>query len=531
MSSRISPSQFANIVRANALSSLLLCALTACYSTTERHDRPDAKAPEDEPDAAQQDPSAREEPPPPVDMGDEDPDDLFDPDRIHTFELRIDEEDLAFLDQDPKAEEYVRGDLTFEGKRVGPVGVRYKGSTGSFVGCLSGSYFPPTGSKTCTKLSMKIKIDYADDDAKFYGQKKLLFHAMNSDRSLMRERLGYGVYREAGVKASRTAHMRLLINGELNGLYLLVEEVDGRFTRGRFDDGGKGNLYKEVWPLHESEERYRIALESNQSDDVPSDKMIGFAQALRAADDASLPSVLETWLDTDYTTRVIAIDRAIRADDGPYHWYCTQGMDVGDHWGLQTKAGNYACGNHNYYWYQDSEADRLWLIPWDLDGSMPNMRIGYTTILTRWDDVAKSCAAPQQGVGNSQLPSTCDPLLRGVALGYADRVRAHMQELIDGPLSAEAVDEKLDRWADQIEPVVDEVSALYPREPSVTAFRNEVATLKRTLGRLRGEALATPPAPDAGIDHEPDPDPEPEPTDEDAGAGELDGAAPLFLAR
>src|SRR5688572_23090779 len=149
------------MVRATVLSSLLLCTTAGCYSTSERHDRPDAA----EPDAAQREAEPPEELPPTVDLADEDPDDLFDPGRVHTFELRIDEEDLAFLDADPKAEEYVRGDLSYEGKRVGPVGVRYKGSTGSFVGCLSGGYFPPTGSKSCAKLSMKIKIDYGDDEA------------------------------------------------------------------------------------------------------------------------------------------------------------------------------------------------------------------------------------------------------------------------------------------------------------------------------------------------------------------------------
>jgi spore coat protein CotH len=182
----------------------------------------------------------------------QDADYLFDPETVRTFELRLDEDDLAFLDADPKAEQYVPGELYFEDQRVKPVGIRYKGSNGSFVGCLSNGGFPATGSKSCPKLSMKIKIDYGDPDAKFYGQKKLLFHAMNGDRSLMRERLGYGLFRELGVHASRTTHVRLLINGVFSGLYLLVEEIDGRFTRSRFADGGRGNLYKEAWTTRSS---------------------------------------------------------------------------------------------------------------------------------------------------------------------------------------------------------------------------------------------------------------------------------------
>src|SRR5688572_8331389 len=54
------------------------------------------------------------------------PDYLFDPEQLRTFELELDEEDLAFLDADPKAEEYVPGQLVFEGRRVEPVGIRYK---------------------------------------------------------------------------------------------------------------------------------------------------------------------------------------------------------------------------------------------------------------------------------------------------------------------------------------------------------------------------------------------------------------------
>ena len=108
-----------------------------------------------------------------------DPAYLFDDSQLRTFELRLDEADLAFLDEDPKAELYVPGQLLFEDIVVEPVGIRYKGSTGAFVGCLSDSYFPPAGKKSCPKLSMKIKIDYTDPEAKFYRQKKLLFHAMN----------------------------------------------------------------------------------------------------------------------------------------------------------------------------------------------------------------------------------------------------------------------------------------------------------------------------------------------------------------
>jgi hypothetical protein len=423
-----------------------------------------------------------------------DPEYLFDPEKLRTFELELDEEDLAFLDADPKAEEYVPGELVFEGRRVKPVGIRYKGSAGAFVGCLSNGGFPASGHKTCPKLSMKVKIDYADPEAKFYGQKKLLFHAMNLDRSLMRERLGYGAFREMDVHASRTTHVRLVINGEFAGLFLLVEEIDGRFTRGRFRDGGGGNLYKEVWPALDDESAYRDALETNRDEEPSVDKMLAFASALRAADDDTLPSVVADWMDQNYVARYVAVDRTIRNDDGPYHWYC-QADTVTDNasWHRQHQVGDSWCGNHNYYWYEDSDADRLWPIPWDLDNAFPT-RPGFTFVRSGWDDLSYDCETLLDGAFGRQLPVTCDPLQRAWALGLRRRIREAQRALVQGPLSQRSVAEKLERWTEQILPVVAEASALSPREPSVMAWLSEIAALEEGLERLRNEAVPPPPA-------------------------------------
>ena len=85
---------------------------------------------------------------------------IFDQGQLHTFELDLAPELLAELDADPAAEQYVAGTLTFAGETL-PVGIRYKGSVGAFVNCLSGdNIFEPSGRKTCTKLSMKVKANW-----------------------------------------------------------------------------------------------------------------------------------------------------------------------------------------------------------------------------------------------------------------------------------------------------------------------------------------------------------------------------------
>lgn len=124
-----------------------------------------------------------------------DSDYLFDQDALYTYELIIPEENLAFLNNDPAAEEFVSGSIVFQGDTLSPVGIRYKGSIGAFVGCTSGlDWTNPSGSKTCTKLSMKIKTNWEGREDKFYGLNKLQFHSMNLDDSQMRERLGYDLF-------------------------------------------------------------------------------------------------------------------------------------------------------------------------------------------------------------------------------------------------------------------------------------------------------------------------------------------------
>ena len=122
---------------------------------------------------------------------------IFDQNELRTFELKLTEKDLEKIDGDPTAEQYVEGMLIFEGDTISPVGIRYKGSVGAWVGCVDGpNLFEPSGKKICTKLSTKVKINWKGRDERFYGLKKLQFHAQNLDKSHLRERLGYWLFKD-----------------------------------------------------------------------------------------------------------------------------------------------------------------------------------------------------------------------------------------------------------------------------------------------------------------------------------------------
>jgi spore coat protein CotH len=402
---------------------------------------------------------------------------LFDQDLLHTYELNLPEENLAILDSDPAAEEYVEGSLTFEGETVEPVGIRYKGSIGSFLACTDGpNPFQPSGNKTCDKLSMKVKINWTDSKTEFYGLRRVQLHAMNLDATLMHDRLGYWMFEQAGVAGPRSTHARLMINGEFAGLFAMTEQIDGRLVRDRFDDG-TGNVYKEVWPFDDtgsirSEDDLLAGLETNEDEDPDADIMIEFAQAIidsgAAADPDAARAVLERWTDLDAFIAYAVVDRAIAHEDGPFHWYCLEGP----------------CEPHNFYWYEDPTERKLHMIPWDLDNAFDNLvseANPVTPIADEWGETQNDCEPfAYGGFGLLQRSAACDPLVSAWSSLRDDFERVRT-ELFDGPLSVDVLLERLDAWAAQIEPVVAEQEATFDRALTVDNWQRALDTLSDNL--------------------------------------------------
>lgn len=418
--------------------------------------------------------------------------DIFDQKMLRTFELKLAEKDLASIDADPTAEKYVPGSLVFDGKEYAQVGIRYKGSIGAWIFCVADSTPEnPTkvgGAKTCPKLSMKISFNEYDSKGRFFGMKKLMFHAMNNDASLMRERLGYWLFRQMGVPAPRAVHARLLINGKYQGLFLNVESVDDRFTKSRFSDGD-GNLYKEVWPTATegltapiSAERWKSGLEDSGDKNPSFDKALAFGRSVMQENGDARARAVQERMSIANTMRFIAVDRTIRADDGSAHFYCVDG----------------GCGNHNFYLYEEQKSPRFWLIPWDLDtsfvvsGSLADTGDLFLRILTEWNDHGAVCKIGPGAAAFSpqQLPTACDPLWNALGCYFKDDYRAAVAELLAGPFSDAAVKEKLDAWRDQISASVDEAYAADARQISTAVWSESLADLRARIQFLRNQAAA-----------------------------------------
>ena len=393
---------------------------------------------------------------------------------VRTIELEMTPERLAFLDAQPAAEEYVEGSIIIDGVRYDGVGIRYKGSVGAFAFCTDSlNPLDPSGAKTCPKLSMKVKFNEFEPGQRFYGVKRLQFHAMNMDPGMLVERMSYKLFREMGVVAPRTAYIRLVINGEFVGIHLLVEQIDGQLVRSRFSEGGKGNLYKEAWPITDSADFYLASLRTNRDEDPSAEKMVGFYQDLEADAD----SAILKWLDIDYTMAYFAVDRAIKHDDGVQHFYCYGGSAE-------------LCRNHNFFWYEEEEADRHWLIPWDMDNAAFGNHFNFVAVPGDWRDENPSCV-PEAGLIPFLPPAispACDPLIHALA-GYPDLYREKQQELLDGYFSQAVVESWVDEWADLIRAEVASAHAYEAVHVAPAQWEAQIADFKLSLSRAR-EALA-----------------------------------------
>lgn len=398
---------------------------------------------------------------------------IFDQEKLYTYELILPQAHLARLDQDPAAEEYVEGTLVFQGDTISPVGIRYKGSVGGFVGCVSGSdWANPSGNKTCTKLSMKVKINWQGRDEKFFGLKKLQFHSQNLDDSQMRDRLGYWLFREMDVKGPRAVHAKLMINGTYSGLYSLVEQIDGRMTRYNWDDG-KGNLYKEIWPLRSNgraytEADYAQALKTNE-DEADVSIMSAFATSIISADDqAALQEVIRNSMNLEEIMAYCVVDRTIRHDDGPFHWYCNGS----------------SCTSHNFYWYEEPQSKKLHLIPWDLDNAFENIIIDrnpVTPIADQWGESQANCEPFSHGpLRLRQWSAACDKLTSGWA-SFSEEYDLTKEKFISGPFSEGQVNQKLTEWSEQIRAATEEAAAKHDDALRMSQWESGIESLRRQV--------------------------------------------------
>jgi len=80
------------------------------------------------------------------------------------------------------------------------------------------------GSRTYRKLSWGVKFE-----KKFFGRKGFKLRALANDPTLIREKLSTEVYKAIGVPIQEGAYARVIINGDIYGLYTIIDSLNSKW--------------------------------------------------------------------------------------------------------------------------------------------------------------------------------------------------------------------------------------------------------------------------------------------------------------
>jgi len=217
----------------------------------------------------------------------------------------------------------------------------------------------------------------------------------------------------------------------------------------------------------------RITPVRNKDENPNAQIMKSFANEIADADNENdLKNIIINRMDLNEIISYAVVDRTIRHDDGPFHWYCD-----GD-----------ICTNHNYFWYEDPSTEKLHLIPWDLDNAFENIIYNanpVTPVKDEWGETSSNCEPFSYGVFFIQQRSAgCDKLTGGWA-SFEDEYDQLKTQFIEGPFSIEKADAKLDEWKSQIQQATLEANENHSDAISISTWENAIDQLKLRLQHAR----------------------------------------------
>ena len=215
------------------------------------------------------------------------------------------------------------------------IGVRFRGNT----------------SLNAQKKSFKIIVDKYVEQS-FYGLEELNLISNQNDPSLLRAKLCWDFFRNAGLPACRTSYIRVYVNGAYMGVYLNVEQIDNRFADVRFDDG-TGNLWKCLWGSDLSYQGSNPTLYSDDNYDLVENEfqnnyaeLARFIDVLNNTPTSLLPCELEKIFNVHDYLKIMAADILLGNWD------------------------NYIFNKNNFYLYHNEKTRKLEYIPYDLDNTL-----------------------------------------------------------------------------------------------------------------------------------------------------------------
>ena len=213
------------------------------------------------------------------------------------------------------------GTVTIDGEELQQVEVRKKGLIGSQ-----------------SRVRPSLKLDFNDhiDEQEFDGLTRLTLNNGNQDASRIVPCLGYGLYADAGLPASRCSYARVVVNGEDLGVYANVEPVKDPLLERHFGSSD-GHLFEGA--LSDFREDWDGSFEDKNED----------------GDFAPIEAVTAALASDDPVGEV-----AKHVDLDAYRSAWAMEVLIG-HW------DSYSGNTNNFYLYVDPADGQMHFIPWGID--------------------------------------------------------------------------------------------------------------------------------------------------------------------
>src|SRR5262245_21603609 len=265
---------------------------------------------------------------------------LFAGDALHDLQLYVHSRDLQRLRSEYLENTYFPADLVWRHTRVRNVAIRSRGGLAT---------------RDPVKPGFRVDVNRYNPRQTFLGLRAIVLDNLFQDRTMMHEVLSMSVHARMGQTAMRESFCRLYVNGEYQGLYAIVEDVDESFLSRTFGSDA-GYLFEYQWqqpflggPLGADFGIYRTLFEAKTHERAPDDELYGPIRGLfdtaNVADEVATRTDLERYMDLNQLVTALALDTLLGEEDG--------------------LAGLH--GMNNFYLYRDAGSTRHSFIPWDRD--------------------------------------------------------------------------------------------------------------------------------------------------------------------
>lgn len=215
---------------------------------------------------------------------------------LHHVDIVVDAQYLDTLDTDITVR--VPGTVTYDGTTIQNAGIRKKGQS--------------TLQPLAQKPSFSIKLDDTVPGQDIDGIEKFALNNTVMDPSFSSEPLTYMFYANAGVPAPRTSHAVVTFNGEMKGVYVVVEAINKQFLKEHYGDGS-GNLYEGPWDFSQDPAAADL---KDIEDGRTRDDLIALTDAVNGATPDTLDAAISPYADVDQLIKVVALDMAFCLWDG-----------------------------------------------------------------------------------------------------------------------------------------------------------------------------------------------------------------------